>query len=143
SIRRRPKREPSRISRRTSRFSTPRCQPAKSERDIQTSPQRKKGNAEYPLLALRAQWNCGDDPVEETATKPLSRLGKGIVVLFFVFLAVFGAHVEQRSAFLSRRMGDLDVFLRAAWAVRNDADLYAITSDNDWHYLYPPLYAIL
>jgi hypothetical protein len=40
-------------------------------------------------------------------------------------------------------MGDLDVFLRAAWAVRNDADLYAVTSDNDWHYLYPPLYAIL
>jgi hypothetical protein len=51
--------------------------------------------------------------------------------------------VEYRSAFLTRRMGDLDVFLRAAWAVRNDADPYEITSDNDWHYLYPPLYAIL
>jgi alpha-1,2-mannosyltransferase len=51
--------------------------------------------------------------------------------------------VEYRSALLTRRMGDLDVFLRAAWAVRNDADIYAITSDNDWHYLYPPLYAIL
>src|SRR5205814_8732672 len=36
-----------------------------------------------------------------------------------------------------------DVFLRAAWAVRTGADPYAITSDNDWHYLYPPLYAIL
>ena len=40
-------------------------------------------------------------------------------------------------------MGDLDVFLRAAWAVRNGADLYKVTSDNDWHYIYPPLYAIL
>ena len=77
------------------------------------------------------------------ATKPLRRVGKIGVALFFVLLILFGAHVEQRSAFLSRRMGDLDVFLRAAWAVRNDADLYAITSDNDWHYLYPPLYAIL
>ncbi len=77
------------------------------------------------------------------ATRPLSRLGKVGVVLFFVLLLGFGVHVEQKSAFLSRRMGDLDVFLRAAWAVRNDADLYAITSDNDWHYLYPPLYAIL
>ena len=69
--------------------------------------------------------------MEETATKPLSRFGKGLVALFFIFLVAFGAHVEQRSAFLTRRMGDLDVFLRAAWAVRNDADLYAITSDND------------
>ena len=77
------------------------------------------------------------------ATKPLRRVGKIGVALFFVLLILFGAHVEQRSAFLSRRMGDLDVFLRAAWAVRNDADLYAVTSDNDWHYLYPPLYAIL
>jgi hypothetical protein len=84
-----------------------------------------------------------EQPVEATACKPLGRwekIGIGVVVLLFV---VFGGLVEQRSAFLERRMGDLDVFLRAAWAVRNDADLYAITSDNDWHYLYPPLYAIL
>src|SRR5262249_33720576 len=77
------------------------------------------------------------------ATKPLGRWGKIGVIAFFLLLAGFGAHVEQKSAFLTRRMGDLDVFLRAAWAVRNDADLYAITSDNDWHYLYPPFYAIL
>jgi hypothetical protein len=77
------------------------------------------------------------------ATAPLSRWGKIGVVGFFVFLLAFGGMVEFRSALLSRRMGDLDVFLRAAWAVRNDADIYAITSDNDWHYLYPPLYAIL
>jgi hypothetical protein len=77
------------------------------------------------------------------ATAPLSRWGKIGVVGFFVFLIAFGGLVEFRSALLSRRMGDLDVFLRAAWAVRNDADIYAITSDNDWHYLYPPLYAIL
>jgi alpha-1,2-mannosyltransferase len=77
------------------------------------------------------------------ATAPLSRWGKIGVVGFFVFLLAFGGMVEFRSALLTRRMGDLDVFLRAAWAVRNDADIYAITSDNDWHYLYPPLYAIL
>lgn len=76
-------------------------------------------------------------------TEPLSRWGKIGVVLFFLLLLGFGAHVEQKSAFLTRRMGDLDVFLRASWAVRNDADIYAVTSDNDWHYLYPPLYAIL
>jgi hypothetical protein len=77
------------------------------------------------------------------ALKPLSRPEKIGVALFFVLLLAFGAHVELRSAFLERRMGDLDVFLRAAWAVRNGADLYAVTSDNDWHFIYPPLYAIL
>src|ERR1017187_3805387 len=81
--------------------------------------------------------------MEGEATQPLGRWGKVGLVLFFLLLMGFGAHVEQKSAFLTRRMGDLDVFLRAAWAVRNDADLYAVTSDNDWHYLYPPFYAIV
>jgi hypothetical protein len=81
--------------------------------------------------------------MDGSATKPLGRRGKIGVALFAVFLLLFGAHVEQRSAFLDRRMGDLDVFLRAAWAVRAGADLYEVTSENDWHYIYPPLYAIL
>ena len=61
---------------------------------------------------------------------------------FFLFLLALGGVVELPSAFLERRMGDLDVFLRAAWAVRTGGDLYAVTSDNGWHYIYPPLYAI-
>jgi hypothetical protein len=81
--------------------------------------------------------------MDGAAFKPLGNSEKIGVALFFLMLVVFGGLVEQRSAFLTRRMGDLDVFLRAAWAVRNDADLYEITSDNDWHYIYPPLYAIL
>ena len=40
-------------------------------------------------------------------------------------------------------MGDLDCFLRAAWAVRSGADLYTVTDDNGFHYNYPPLLAIL
>ncbi len=62
-----------------------------------------------------------------------------------LFLATFtlGGLVELRSAFLQRRMTDLDVYLRAAWAVRSGADIYTITDDNDWHYHYPPLFAIL
>lgn len=77
------------------------------------------------------------------ATEPLNRLERWGLVGFVILLAAIGGMVEYRSAFLTRRMGDLDVFLRAAWAVRNGEDLYAITSDNDWHYIYPPLYAIL
>ena len=77
------------------------------------------------------------------AIERLSRWEKLAVAGFFLFLALFGGLVEYRSALLTRRMGDLDVFLRAAWAVQNDADLYTIASDNGWHYIYPPLYAIL
>jgi hypothetical protein len=40
-------------------------------------------------------------------------------------------------------MTDLDVYLRAAWAVREGQDFYTITDDNGWHYHYPPLFAIL
>jgi hypothetical protein len=67
---------------------------------------------------------------------------RGLAALFAA-LAGFGVLVEMRSAFLSRRMGDLNVFLRAAWAVRSGADLYAVTDNNGFHYCYPPLFAIL
>src|SRR5262245_43244018 len=78
------------------------------------------------------------------ASAPLSKWEKAAIVFFLgVVFPLVGAMVEYRSAFLSRRMGDLDCFLRAAWAVRNDDDLYAVTSDNGWHYNYPPLYAVL
>ena len=78
------------------------------------------------------------------ATRPLSTVERCLLyVLFFLVLPILGGIVEMRSAFLMRRMGDLDCFLRAGWAVRTGSDLYSVTSDNDWHYNYPPLYAIL
>jgi len=40
-------------------------------------------------------------------------------------------------------MTDIGPYLRAAWSVRTGGDMYKITDDNDWHYLYPPLFAIL
>src|SRR5690348_15630646 len=73
-------------------------------------------------------------------------LGRGerlALVLFFVVVAIFGVITEHRSAFQRTRKGDLNVFLRAGWAVRSDADLYAVTDDNGFHYHYPPLLAIL
>ena len=81
--------------------------------------------------------------MDGSAIKPLGRWERCGLSLFVLLLCALGGLVEYRSAFLTRRMGDLDVFLRAAWAVRNGEDLYQVTSDNDWHYIYPPLYAIL
>ena len=56
----------------------------------------------------------------------------------------WGGLVVYRSALLDRHMGDLDCYLRAAWAVRVHPDqIYDTTEDNGWHYNYPPLFAIL
>ena len=66
--------------------------------------------------------------MDAAATKPLGRWEKVGLALFFVILLALGGMVEYRSAFLTRRMGDLDVFLRAAWAVR------IMTSPDMGHY---------
>ena len=65
------------------------------------------------------------------------------VIVLILALVGFGVVVEVRSAFLERRMGDVGCYLRAAWALRTDHNLYDIVDDNIWHYNYPPLYAIL
>ncbi len=66
----------------------------------------------------------------------------GLVLLLLLFVGL-GVIVEIRSALLTRRMGDLTVYLRAAWAVRQGISVYDLAEDNGWHYSYPPLYAIL
>jgi hypothetical protein len=79
----------------------------------------------------------------EVFAAPVSRRERWALAGFFLILMGFGWLVQMRSALLSKRMGDLNVFLRAGWAVRSGADLYAITDDNGFHYCYPPLLAIL
>jgi hypothetical protein len=74
---------------------------------------------------------------------PLKAWEKVCVGLLFASVGLFGGFVEYRSAFLSRRMGDLGCYLCAGWAVRSGLDMYGLTEDNGWHYNYPPLYAIL
>ncbi len=67
---------------------------------------------------------------------------RGLYCLLAV-VVLFGGLVEFRSGFLNRRMGDLEVFARAAWAVRTGHDIYVITDSKGFHYHYPPLFAIL
>jgi hypothetical protein len=74
----------------------------------------------------------------------LSRGQRAAVVLFAVGFALWGAFVEKRSAFMQRRMGDVGVYFRAGWAVRQGGgSLYEFTDDNGWHYCYPPAFAVL
>src|SRR5437899_2686373 len=89
-------------------------------------------------------------PTESIAKLPcvprlsaLSRWQRWGLALCLVVVVLFGLLVEMRSAYLQRRMGDLGVFLRTAWAVRTGQDIYTVTDNNGYHYHYPPLFAIL
>jgi alpha-1,2-mannosyltransferase len=63
---------------------------------------------------------------------------------FGVVLVLLGALTAYRTTCLSKRMGDAGVFFRAGWAAREGGtQLYTVTCDNGWHYLYPPLFACL
>jgi len=67
------------------------------------------------------------------------RIFLGFVIAICLYYAVM---TELRSCFLDRRMTDFGVYLRAAWAARTGNDMYAVTDDNDWHYCYPPTFAL-
>src|SRR3954451_4532684 len=80
--------------------------------------------------------------METPATNRLARIERWGLISFLVVIVAFGILVEVRSAFLTRRMGDLGCYLRGAWAARAGEDIYGVTDDNDWHYNYPPFLAI-
>jgi alpha-1,2-mannosyltransferase len=88
----------------------------------------------------------GDKMISSTSDpgEPLARWERFGLWLLLPVIVAFGVFVEVRSCFLKRRMGDLGVYLRAAWAARQGGDrLYSVICDNGWHYCYPPLLAIL
>src|SRR5271163_2427809 len=72
-----------------------------------------------------------------------SRLRPRLVVMGMVALClVFGFVVYQKQIRL--RQGDQGVYYRAGWSMRHGgADLYDITDHHGFHYLYPPVFAIL
>jgi alpha-1,2-mannosyltransferase len=74
--------------------------------------------------------------------RPLSRWERAAVIAFLSVLIPLGYWVVHRAAFMERRMGDVGVYFRSAWAVRTGANLYTIADENDFHYVYPPFFAI-
>lgn len=62
-----------------------------------------------------------------------------VLLIFFVF---FGVVVEFRSAFLTHRRTDADDFFRGAWGIRKHKDIYDLVDTQEWHYNYPPFFAI-
>ncbi len=78
-----------------------------------------------------------------TIFRPLSRWERRGLILLLVLFVLHSLIVGYRSTQLTRRMTDLDAFLRGAWAVRTGEPLYEIADGNGFHYIYPPLFAIL
>src|SRR5882724_1719615 len=81
--------------------------------------------------------------MQNTATRMPSRLEWTGLAFLVVLVIAFGGMVELRSAFLSRRMGDLTCYLRPAWGALAGENIYDLDDGNGWHYNYPPLNAIL
>ncbi len=63
--------------------------------------------------------------------------------LVAIVLAAFSVSTLIAEAGRYPGKGDLDVFLRAGWAVREGQDLYRVADRRGFHYQYPPLFATL
>lgn len=81
-------------------------------------------------------------PTSDPRTRLTATAKAAIAALMILFVA-FGAITELRGAFLHARRTDAGVYFRAGWAVQADTSLYWVADDNNWHYHYPPLLAIL
>ena len=75
--------------------------------------------------------------------QPLLPSERAALTCFALVICAFSALVLVRSAFLNERHTDLEVYLRAAWAVRNGKNPYVVVDSHGWHYQYPPLLAVL
>ena len=73
----------------------------------------------------------------------VSRGQRWIIAGLLLAVIALGAVTEIRSAYLKRRMTDLDCYLRAAWAIRTSVDPYSVVEENGWHYCYPHFLAVM
>ncbi|HEY3789420.1 MAG TPA: glycosyltransferase family 87 protein, partial [Urbifossiella sp.] len=80
---------------------------------------------------------------ERAQAAGLSRIEKIVIAVAAALFLALGAITVIRSAFQTSPKTDFQVYARAAWAVRAGADLYSVTDNNGWHYVYPPAFAIV
>ena len=87
--------------------------------------------------------NMDTPPTLSKGSTRLTTAERVAIALVMTVAVAFGGMVLLRSAFQNQRKTDLDVFSRAAWAVRTGQDVYATYSDRSWNYLYPTFFAIV
>ncbi len=76
--------------------------------------------------------------------QPLDRWEKLALIAFGVFILAFGVITEIRSAFLSFKHTDFNVYTHVGWVVRNGGDIYGdAIATNGLHYVYPSPFSIL
>jgi hypothetical protein len=80
---------------------------------------------------------------EATSADALSRPQRLGLWLLLAAVVVFGVVTEWRAAFMNTRKGDQEIYFRTAYAVRSGANLYDVEDTHNWHYVYPPFFAIL
>ncbi len=83
------------------------------------------------------------DATAPAGHEPLRRLELCAVCTSLLVLILFAILVVHRSAFQETRHTDATVYFRAAWRIRTGASLYEVADENQLHYAYPPLLAIL
>jgi len=88
-------------------------------------------------IAIRDQF--AEPPMRSTLDRRATALALALIAVL-IACCVF---VEIRVAIAEKRRIDLDVVLRAAWAVKVGENPYSVTNERGWHYNLPPLMAIL
>ncbi len=80
------------------------------------------------------------DPAGSDSLSRLERLG---LYLFLIVVGLFGALVEWRAAYQHTRKGDQEIYFWSAYAARAGENIYDVRDSHGWHWVYPPLFAIL
>jgi hypothetical protein len=73
----------------------------------------------------------------------LSRRERLGLWLLLLGVALFGMLTVWRAALMNTRKGDQEIYFWSAYAVRTGHNLYEVEDSHGWHYIYPPLFAIL
>jgi len=64
-------------------------------------------------------------------------------IALLIGLTILGYSTVYRAALGEKSRGDLTVYLRAAEAIQQNENIYAVENERHWHYVYLPLLAIL
>lgn len=79
-------------------------------------------------------------PLADDRLTRWERLG---LYAFAAVVVIFGAITLMRAAYLQTRKGDQEIYFWSAYAIRAGENPYDVVDTHDWHYVYPPLFAIL
>lgn len=77
------------------------------------------------------------------ASGSLSRRERLGLWLFLAVVVLFGALTVWRGALMNTRKGDQEIYFQTAYAARVGDNIYDVEDSHGWHWVYPPLFAVL